>query len=152
MLNIILEDYLEDKHIPIVLDVEKEFAKLKIVGTETDRILIRAIENGEYVDDVSYIDRFGFKLPIDDLSTGCKAALCVENIPNKVISLLECGNNARDTIIRYCKQGAIVIRDNGRTISTVDGVETQSVINGKRFDDIDQLNKYINNRIGDQYV
>lgn len=148
MLNIILEDYIDTKQVQIIVDVEKEFAKLRLKGTDTDKILIKVIENGRYIDDISYIDRFGFKLHIDDLSTGCKAALCVANLPNKVINLLECGNNARDAIIRYCKQGTIVIRDNGATISTINGKETNTMINGKEFNDIDRLNKYINNEMG----
>lgn len=148
MLNILLEGYFDKSNLDIVKNVEKEFSKLKLHDTDINKILIEKIEKGRYNDYVSYIDRFGYKLHIDDLSTGCKAALCVANLPDKTIDLIECGNNARDVIIRYCKNGNIVIRDNGLTISTINGNSVEAVLNKVEFTDIDMLNKYISNGIG----
>lgn len=148
MLNILIDEYFNRGGTDIVTDVEKEFSTLTIQGTNIDKILIEKIEKGRYNDSISYIDRFGYKLHIDDLSTGCKAALCVANLPNKIIDLIECGNNARDAIIRYCSNGNIIIRDNGLTISTINGTETRVTMNGLKFNNIDDLNKYINDGMG----
>ena len=148
MLNILVDGYFDRADKSIIVDVEKEFAKLQIRGTDIDKVLIEKIEKGQYNDSISYIDRFGYKLHLDDLSTGCKAALCVINIPDRVIDLLECGCNARDAIIKYCPDGSIIIRDNGLTISTVNGNDISVMMNGREFTDIDTLNKYINNGMG----
>ncbi len=143
MLSIFLKDtYLKlDKE--IVIDVEKEFSKLKIKGTALDRLMIEKIEKGEYNDENSFIDRFGYKLRYSDMSTGCKAALCVLNLPDKVIDLAECGYNARDLIIRFCKDGGILIEDNGLTVSTQYGNDIDIKLDNYRFTSIDRLNRYI---------
>lgn len=56
--------------------------------------------------------------------------------------------NARDAIIKYCSDGSIIIKDNGLTIPTVNGNDISVMMNGRKFTDIDTLNKYINNRMG----
>lgn len=129
----------------VVTDVEKEFAQLKLKGTDLDRKLIEKIEQGKYVNSISYLDRFGYKLHYDDMSTGCKAALCVANEVEKIIDIVECGNNARDIIIALCKNGNILMEDNGMTISTQYGNEIDVVLDGYRFTQIDRLNQYISN-------
>lgn len=65
------------------------------------------MEQGKYLEPSFFIDRFKTKLPKDSLSTGCKAALVVENRPNKPVSLIECGYNAVSAIIQYCREGEV---------------------------------------------
>ena len=126
-----------------IVDIEKAFAQLKIKGTPLDRKLIERIEKGKYNDKYSYIDRFGYKLRYEDMSTGCKAALCVANIPDQIIDLIECGINARDVIIATCMDGKIVMGNVGTTISTQYGTDIQVKIDHYLFTDKDRLNKYI---------
>lgn len=143
MLNIFLKDNIETFNKEVVSDVEKEFSKIKLKGTEIDKELIEKIEQGKYENSTSFIDRFGYKLHYDDMSTGCKAALCVANSPEKIIDIIECGNNARDIIIALCKTGNILLEDNGQTISTQYGDRIDVKLDGYRFTSIDRLNKYI---------
>lgn len=143
MLNLFLKDTNIKSDKEIVVDVEKEFSKLKIKGTALEQLIIEKIEKGKYNNETSYIDRFGYKLHYNDMSTGCKAALCVANMPNKVIDLAECGYNARDLIIVLCTDGNIIIEDNGLTISTQYGNNIDVKLDNYRFTSITRLNKYI---------
>lgn len=146
-----LRVYLDLEDIPdnvkVVRDVEKEFASLILKGTEKEKELVRIIEKGELLDSTAFIDRFGYKLYLSELSTGCKAALCVLNSADKVICLDECGLNARDAIILLCGVGAILFDNNSVTISNKylkdSGVNVQ--IDKYVFTDIDRLNDYIFN-------
>lgn len=64
------------------------------------------------------------------------------NYPNHIINTLECGYNARDTIINYCKEGHIIIAESSIGISKiVDCVEIKA--EGHRFNNIDELNRFI---------
>ena len=52
-----------------------------------------------------FIDRFGIKLGLDKLSTGCKAAIMLGlNLPKRV-ALIECGDNALLEIVKHCRTG-----------------------------------------------
>lgn len=143
MLSVFIKDSNEKLNGEVVTDVEKEFSKIRLTGKRIEKILIEKIEKGKYNDANSYIDRFGYKLYYSDMSNGCKAALCVVNLPDKIIDLAECGNNARDIIISFCKTGNILIEDNGLTISAQYNNDIDVKIDKYRFSDIDRLNKYI---------
>lgn len=140
MLTIFVDEADENR---IIRDVEKEFAKIKLNGSEIERMLIQKIEQGAYNDEYSFIDRFGYKLYNTELSTGCKAALCVVNRPDLIIDLLECGMNARDIIIGLCKNGHVLIRENGVTIVDYFNKPIDVKIDDYRITSIDRLNKYI---------
>ncbi len=143
MLSVFIKNGDEKLSGEVVTDVEKEFSKLRVTGKKIEKILIEKIEKGKYNDVNSYIDRFGYKLYYNDISNGCKAALCVVNFTDKIIDLAECGNNARDIIISFCKTGNILIEDNGIAISTQYNKDIDVRIDKYRFFDIDRLNKYI---------
>ena len=143
MLKIIINENNNKLLANIVNDVEKEFKQIQIFGSDLDKILIEKIEKGTYLDKNSFIDRFGYKQYLNNISTGCKAALCVANIPEKIINLVECGNNARDAIISLIKDGNILIENNSITISNEFGSSIDVIIDNKRFKDLDMLNRYI---------
>ena len=103
----------DNKEYELINNVESAFLSVKLTGTELERKLIEEIEQGKYNDGESFIDRFGYKIRISELSTGCKAALCVLHFPNKVINLCECGVNARDIVINYCPSGRVLIVSDG---------------------------------------
>ncbi|MBO5337675.1 MAG: hypothetical protein J6A94_11160 [Lachnospiraceae bacterium] len=127
----------------IVRNVEEQFAKIKLTGSEIERKLISQIEQGTYNDEYSFIDRFGYKLYNTELSTGCKAALCVVRCPELIIDLIECGLNARDIIIGLCKDGNVLIQENGVTIVDYFEQPIDVKIDKYRITSVDRLNKYI---------
>lgn len=97
-------------------DIEALFKQIIVKGTAEEKAVISKIENGKYNDESSFIDRFGYKLYLSELSTGCKAALCVLNKPDVQINLIECGRNALDVILSVCKNGSVIMRDRDATI------------------------------------
>lgn len=127
----------------VVADVEKEFKQLKLQGTDVEKMLIEKIEKGTYLDSISFIDRFGYKLYLDNLSTGCKAALCVVNRLDKIIDLAECGHNARDIIISLLMEGNVLMEDSSVTFSSIYGQNVDVRVDNYRFSNIDRLNKYV---------
>lgn len=127
----------------LITNVEEQFAKVKLTGTKIEKELISKIERGTYNDESSFIDRFGYKLYNTEMSTGCKAALCVVNCPNLIIDLIECGLNARDIIIGLCKDGNILIKENGVTIVDYFNTPIDVKIDNYKITSIDRLNKYI---------
>lgn len=127
----------------IVKDIEEYFLTVKITGTEEERALIKGIDNGEYLDQNSFIDRFGFKLYISELSTGCKAALCVSSNKDLVFDLSECGKNAVDEIIKTCKNGNILVHELNSTINNYDRDSIDVKLDNYEFTSIDRLNTFI---------
>lgn len=143
MLKIFIDEISnEARNLELINDVEKLFAQLRIEKTNLNMQIISLIEKGKYNDENSFIDRFGYKLYISELSTGCKAALCVVNCPEKLINLVECGNNARDIIISLCKQGNILLKDNGIFFKSYAST-IEAEVDGYKFENIDNLNKYV---------
>jgi hypothetical protein len=128
-------------------DIEAQFSEIQLVDTVLNRTILREIEQAEYCDEYSFIDRFGYKLRKDNLSTGCKAALIVANRPDIKIDTQECGYNAIGVIVTRCKKGNIILMDTGLTIPYDTDDESQRDIDveldGYRFTDIDRLNEYL---------
>lgn len=129
-------------------DVEEQFEHIRITGTESERKAIELLEQGQYLDEYSFIDRFGYKLPITNLSTGCKTILCVLNTPDKWINTIACGLNAVSILISLCKDGKIIVNDFQVTFMTFGlNKDIDVEINGHRFYDYDELNDYIENEV-----
>lgn len=129
----------------LIRDIERGFQPLKLTGDPIELELLHNIEQADYIDHISIRDRFGYNLHISNLSTGTKAALCVINYPDKVIDTIECGLNARDEIIKLCRTGSILVRDNGVTIGYTDDKEIDVGLNGHHFSRVSDLNDYISN-------
>ena len=92
----------------LIRDVEKNFYRVEFEASETNKVIVKTIEEGVLIDRYYFLDRFGCKMTTDNLSTGCKAALMVDN-SNFVIDLLECGNDIKSYIFANCS-GSIAIR------------------------------------------
>jgi len=140
--------YLTDKYAgpyPIIEDVEKAFLFMKLTGSDIERRLLRKIEQGEYLDRAYFLDRFGAKLPISFLSTGCKAAMVVLHNPTSCVDLRECGVNARDAIICGIPDGKCYIAYNDVTIGSVDVDDAIDVCvdDEYRFTSLERLNYYL---------
>ena len=127
----------------IVIDLEKQFDSIEIKGNELDKELIKEIDQGEYIDNTTFVDRFGNRLYMSELSTGCKAALCVANSTDEIIDLKECGLNARDTIICACTNGAVIIHNEAITIQDKFNALINVEIDGYRITSVERLNRYI---------
>ena len=135
-----LQVFDEEKVKADVIDIDAEFSKLKISVSESIMNIIKAVDSGDMIDDMTFTDRFGVKLYLSELSTGCKAAICVELMPDKIVDLQECGLNARDAVFNYCENGKILLHDFGVTI--VDAHTRKSpIIYAERSFTIDSFNE-----------
>lgn len=129
-----------------ITDIEALFRQIRIKGTAAESAIFSKIEHGKYNDENSFIDRFGYRLHLSELSTGCKAALCVLNNPDLQINLMECGINAIDVILTTCKYGSVIMRERGITIK--DYSETGIIdveLDNYQFTTVERLNYYIFN-------
>lgn len=140
MLKLVID---EQGNAPLT-DVEELFRQIKVKGTPKEREVISKIEQGTYNDENSFIDRYGYKLYLSELSTGCKAALCVLNKPDVQINLIECGINALDVILTVYKNGSVIMRDRDVTIRDYSEHEDIEVeLDGYLFTTVDRLNYYL---------
>lgn len=131
----------------VIVDPEVAFRLLTLSGSNTERTLISEIEQGQYLDSAFFVDRFGCKLPISELSTGCKTAIVVSKCPESLVDLAECGNNARDAIIRNIKEGRILLSYNGMDIYYAgdEDVAVDLCVEGVyRFTSLWRFNYYLN--------
>jgi hypothetical protein len=106
--------------------------------------LLSEIEQATYYNEERFVDRFGVPVYISELSTGCKAALCVHYMPDKIIDLIECGTNARDAILKYCKNGSVIYYGMDTTVSDYgyENIEVDIDLHGRRINRISEFNDY----------
>lgn len=145
MLNVkIVEDkkHIKELGLDIIDDCEVSFKYVKDIS-EKSKVLMKLIDRADYVDNFTIIDRFGDKTFIDNLSTGCKTAICVVEYPDKWINTLECGLNALNAILTTCDEGNIIILDTGWDIPMTFGSKISVCVDGKEFKKISDMNEYI---------
>lgn len=144
MLTLYLDKLPDEVSNMLEYDVEELFKRTALRCADNEKKAIMEIEQGELIDSGSYIDRFGYKLRIDELSTGCKAVLCVLNHTDKIINFIECGLNARDYAVKHLNDGAIMIGEFNVTFMTYGFKDPIDVkMDGYRFTDLDRLNTYL---------
>ena len=137
----------EDNGIPeekIIRDVEIEFLKICLTDNEYNKKAKKEIDEGYYNDKISFIDRFGFKLYTKYLSTGCKAAICVNEVKDKVIDLIECGCNALGFIVGNCTEGTILISPESLMFYSENPIDV--IFDDIRFTSMDSLALYFEER------
>lgn len=121
MLNLYFRDFDYDKlksNKSVVWDVEKEFGKIRdLKETEDVMNIISYVDSAVYLGNGKIRTMFGGELFISELSTGCKAVLLAALMPDKIISFLEAGDNARDAAFKFVKNGNIIVN---YTASSVD--------------------------------
>jgi len=137
--------YQVPKDASVILDVEAAFTNLKTLPTTLNKKLMQEIEGAQYVSPLEFIDRFGRTLHIVYLSTGCKASIVVAQNSDKVVSIRECGINARDAIIRNITEGNIIFDFNGVTIDYpgFDDFAIDVELDGRHFTSLDDFNLYL---------
>lgn len=105
---------------------------------------MKEIEKATYNDEFSFIDRFGFKLYTDNMSTGCKAAICVNAFPDVVVDTIECGTNVLEFMIANCNDGHILMSREAMVFSIQ--CEIDVIIDDRHFDECNDLLEYIHER------
>ena len=105
MLNIYVDNNYND--IPnFVFDVEAFFGFTKLKDDEFTRLVLKELEQGEYVSEYSFKDRFGEGLRSIHLSTGSKILLCVYYYPEYTFNGVELGANGYHLLTK-CPTGSI---------------------------------------------
>lgn len=142
MLTLLFRDEYTGSDKEVLSDIEFAFKKVKLTGNVVERQILQLVEHASYHDKDSFIDRFGYKLHLSELSTGCKAALVVAHFPNQIVDLIECGFNARDVIISVCKDGFVLLDDDGVTYEQYsDSIDVR--VDEYEFSTVERLNRYI---------
>lgn len=123
-------------------DIEKMFDTIDIKGTRKEKLALHLIDKAEYKNELEVIDRFGDKISIDKISTGCKAALvCLQDHPP--MNTCECGLNALSVIFSLCDTGTIYVKDawcKFPKIVTDNNVNIE--MDGIHFKSFDDFNEY----------
>lgn len=127
-------------------DIEALFWSETVNDDKETRKILKEIEQAEYGTPEYFIDRFGLKVSMTELSTSAKAAILVHNNPGAEIDLTEVGINGRDTIIKTLKNGSIILPDIDMPISyDIDNPAEGDIdveFNGYHFSHLDALNMY----------
>ena len=82
-----------------------------IQDNEYCRKVISEIDQGSYLGYAEFLDRFGYKLYSDSLSTTSKAYLCLDRFSDKIINFIQVGRGSGDLLLMK-SQGAIYIPGN----------------------------------------
>lgn len=125
-----------------IVDIDAEFSQILINPDETLNKIIKSIDGGTLLDSNVFSDRFGNRLYLSELSTGCKAAICVYCNPDKIVDLQECGLNARDAVFNYCENGKILLHDFGVTVVDAGSRQTPVIYNSTEYT-IAELNEVV---------
>lgn len=127
-------------------DVENLFSETELKCSADEIELIKNIDKGHLISSNSFIDRFGYKRNTKELSTGCKAGLCVITHKDKIIDLVECNWNARDYIISNIRNGYVFVMDTDAKFGDLSMNGNISIrLDNYHFTSIYRLNFYIHN-------
>lgn len=142
MLHIFFAD---PETLPVVSDVEMAFSMLsgqRVSLDDKDQKLVDLIERAELLDDHSFRDRFGFTLPVSALSTGCKAAIVVNHMPDQLIDLREAGKQSRSAIVAVCEEGNVLMDPDTGIEDCTNCCGIQVSVEGETFTDMSDLLYY----------
>lgn len=123
-------------------DINKMFDMVQVKGTEKERLALKIIDKADYKSEFEVIDRFGDKISIDNISTGCKAVIVVLN-SKEPVSTIECGMNALSTIFSLCDNGTVYVRDIWDKFPEVVSSDKVNIeIDGRQFKSFKAFNDY----------
>ena len=143
MLEVLFRDVPQDTPHDCVRDVEAFFDETDFEITPLVSKIVQLIEKGTILDCFSFLDRFGYKQNIENMSTGCKAALSVLR-SDQWIDLVECNRKARNVIFSLCSGHVVVDTPSSSLVDYSDGKRLDICVEGHIFHTIDELNEYIN--------
>lgn len=137
----------------IINNVEAQFYATPFENTDKIKRIVSDIEQGDLISNTAFIDRFGYKLSIGELSTGCKALILLEVIRDKFINFAEVGLNARSYAIRHFSSGCIILPNFLYEIEGDASSDIEVGIHGTPylFRNLGELSYYINNDMGDKF-
>lgn len=143
-----LNIYFEGKNtlpdLPIERDVETLFMSVHLDGCEYDQAILREVEEGQYVDDLEFIDRFGRTLPRACLSTGTKGALAVYHRTDVMVWGREFGCDALTELVKNCTRGTLLLpAENYYIEGKLDDVEIDVICWGKHYTSLDEFCEYM---------
>jgi hypothetical protein len=84
-----------------VEDNESFFVRIEVNDTEINKLIIKEIDEGEYLSPDRFIDRLGVAVFIRNLSMSSKTLLNLANYKDKVFNGIEMGENAFELML-YC--------------------------------------------------
>lgn len=123
-------------------DINKMFDMIDVKGTEKERLALQLIDKATYKNELEVIDRFGDKISISNISTGCKAVIVILN-SKEPISTIECGMNALSVIFSLCDNGTVYVRDIWDKFPVIYNSDVVSIeIDGKTFKSFKAFNDY----------
>lgn len=99
------------KNKKFIFDVEAEFFRYGIKDCRLSKEIIKEIDNGKYINESTFLDRFGVSLYTDYLSTSSKALLLLISCKDKVLNFDEVGDNAIKYALTHFNSGNIFISD-----------------------------------------
>lgn len=125
-----------------VFDVEAHIINCGIEDNDFNRMVLKEIEKGSYRDRTRFIDRFGDKLNMFDLSTSSKVLICVNSFPNEVINGVEMGDNCGNCLFKL-KKGSIYLDRAKLGIDIPCDGDIDVTVDGKRFSSPEELYEYV---------
>ncbi len=141
--NMALEIYVGRNNFPkdkkIWYDPEKMIYATKITDDTFNKKVISEIEQGQYLDAGSFIDRFGYKLHMSSVSTGSKILLEVNNTDNAIIAD-EIGMNAKRLLLTL-DNGAVCFLRPSIFPSKIHSINC--IVNSRHITDSDTLNDFM---------
>lgn len=77
------------------------------------------------------------------MSTGCRAALAVYHSPSVPVSFAEVGDNAVSELIKWCKEGTIVVHNRPYSFCKVGSTDIDVLYRGYHFTDFEEFAQYV---------
>lgn len=108
--------------------------------------VLSTIEKGTYLDKKSFLDRRGFKLPMEFLSTTSKGLLVIYNvISSKIWNASEIGLNAGNLLISIRDGNVYISTDSIRSFAWGGDIDMaiDVSINGRYFSDLRSFETYL---------
>lgn len=143
-LSIYFEGVDELPDMPIERDVETLFMTVRLDGCDYDKTMLREIEEGQFVDNFNFIDRFGCTLARDCLSTGTKAALSLYHMPDVMIWGVEMSHDALAEIVKHCMQGTLLLpASNYYVRCKIEDCKIDVVCKGRHYTSMHEFAEYM---------
>lgn len=127
-----------------ISDVNSSFKRCNFSGSDFCKRVISGIDKGTYLNSMSFLDRFGYKLYSKFLSTTSKALICLEEYPKNIINFCEVGNDVGNYILE--KRDGMVYIPEGRikyVLRGYKGSDVDVVISGKHFSKAEGMYWYL---------
>ena len=99
--------------------------------------VIQAIENGKYLDEKRFYDRFGIAIYCSNMSTGAKTLINIAS-SDKVINGNEMGSNAREYMV-WCIDGKVYLNPS-HCVELQGELDLSRIrVNGKNVESLEDL-------------